>query len=115
MGTDFPMNIAGTEWRLYMLQKSLTMLGALLALVALSATPSLANHVDSADVTADCTQFTIDVAGAELYHPLGHVHYSITLTPGAGAPITIGDIITVTPDANFDFDGAVIKNFADML
>jgi len=95
---------------------SLGILGVLLGVfgvLTLAATPALANHIDNANVSADCTKFTIVVSGAELDQPDAVVNYSITLTPAAGPPITINDAIPVAPDAKMNFNAALTRNWAD--
>ena len=71
-------------------------MGILFALGTLGAPPALANHIDTADVTDNCTGFAIYVAGGDL-GCVGAVDYTITLTPtGGGSPIKITDSILVT-------------------
>jgi len=79
---------------------SLGILGVLLGVLAIAATPALANHIDNANVSADCTKFTIVVSGGQLDLPPGTVYavsYTIALNPQG---ITITDTITVVPDAS---------------
>jgi SdrD B-like protein len=93
-------------------RKSLGILGMLLGVLAIAATPAMANHVDAANVSADCTTFTIVVSGAQLSQA-STVAYSITLTPQVGPAITITDTINVTPDASGNFSAAATRNWAD--
>jgi archaellin len=79
----------------------------LLGVLAIAATPAMANRVDTANVAADCTKFTIVVSGAEINEPNAAVTYTITVTPTVGAPITITDTIPVVPDASLNFSAAV--------
>ena len=92
---------------------SLGILGVLLGVLAIAATPALANHIDNANVSADCTKFTIVVSGGQLDLPPGTVYavsYTIALNPQG---ITINDTITVVPLPDQTFSRAVTRNWAD--
>jgi SdrD B-like domain len=95
-------------------RKSLGILGVLLGVLAIAATPAIANHINAANVAADCTKFTIVVSGSELDQPNAAVVYTITLTPSGGPPVSITDTIPVKPDdAQLNFSAAVSRNWAD--
>jgi len=94
-------------------RKSLGILGVLLGVLAIAATPAMANHVDAANVAADCTGFTIHVSASELDLNGLSISYTITLTPTVGPPIPITDTIPVVPDANKNFSAAVTRSWAD--
>jgi hypothetical protein len=66
------------------------------ALVVLGALPAAANIINQANVTDNCTGYTINVAGTHLSKATT-VNYTITLTPTSGSPITITDSIPVAP------------------
>src|SRR5262245_39195778 len=87
-------------------------------ITALFAMPAFANHVDHANVTLNCTNFTIQLDGSELTTPGATfvVTYYIILTPingTPGNPITINGSAQVTPDANFKFSLTESKPWAD--
>jgi len=71
-----------------MSRKSLVLLGILFALGTLGAPPAMAHNITTAQVSTDCTGFTIEVAGTGLTcisNPNKDVvTYSITLTPTGG-------------------------------
>ena len=67
-----------------MLRKNYAFLWIIGGLLALFANLALANHIDTANVSADCTGFTIHVTGGDLNSPPGFVLYTITLTPTGG-------------------------------
>jgi hypothetical protein len=66
------------------------------ALVVVAALPAAANIINQANVTDNCTGYTINVAGTHLSKATT-VKYTITLTPTSGSPITITDSIPVAP------------------
>ena len=93
-----------------MFRKPLPILGFLLAVVALSASPALANHIDTASATVLCNSYSITVTASELTDVATFsIPYTITLTPSSGPAITINDSIPVTPDSNGNFTATVTK------
>jgi len=71
------------------LTKWLGVLGITL-MVALCATPALANHVDTATVNANCNGYAISLAASALNPNTNYtITWTITLTPTSGSPITV--------------------------
>lgn len=88
--------------------KASKLVGTLLlvmAALAISASPALANHIDTATATVSCTGYSLTVSASQL--ATSGVTYSIsyTITPSSGSPIT--GSIPVTPDANGNFTTTV--------
>jgi len=71
------------------LTNRLNVLGITL-MVALCATPALANHVDTATVNASCNGYAISLAASALNPNTNYtITWTITLTPTSGSPITV--------------------------
>jgi uncharacterized repeat protein (TIGR01451 family) len=68
---------------------------------------------ESATGTANCSGFSIHIAGAALVAASYQLAYSITLTPSAGTEITVHDSIPVTVDASGNFDVGLTRTWAD--
>lgn len=72
--------------------------------------PAAAGELFTANVSANCSSYTISVTGRE-GNP-GTVMYTITLTPASGASVTVSDSIAVSPsDSNGDFSATVTKGY----
>src|SRR5690349_14572956 len=99
-----------------MLRNRLVSPAATFGLLALSAMPALANHIDQASVTVNsgCNTYTISVSGGALDHPSASVHYSITVS-GSGSPTTITGSIAVTPDPYKNFSATFTGSFGAAL
>ena len=79
----------------------------LMGLVVAFATPVFANHVEFANATATCRDYTICVSGygLELTQTF-RVDYTIILTPvNPGVPITINGSIPILPENIIDING----------
>src|ERR1700741_4889227 len=81
--------------------------GTLLALALSSPTPALAQHLDTATVTADCTQFTIAVSGGGLAsNSQASVKFTMGITLVGGGTQVIAEFVPVQADAGGNFTGA---------
>ena len=70
--------------------------------------PALANHISTANVTANCTSYTLTATGGALNQTASYsVSYTITLTPASGPAIVITDSFPVTADAAGNFSASV--------
>jgi hypothetical protein len=78
------------------MQRNLMFWALVVALVVAGALPAAANIINVANVTEDCSGFTITVSGTHLSKPTT-VNFTITLTPTSGPPIVITDSIPVAP------------------
>jgi hypothetical protein len=94
--------------------KTTSLRGALISLIAVACTavPAFANKLTSATGNASCTQYTINVAGVNLFPNTANVSYKIVLTPTKGNPITILDTLTVTKGTGGNFTGTTTQNWS---
>lgn len=94
----------------------LTLLFVMAAVFAIGARPASANHINTATVTADCTGYTITVAGEVGYTAEAAVNYTVVITPSSGTPglaQTINDSIPIPNLTNGDFSITVTRTWAD--
>jgi hypothetical protein len=91
-----------------MLRKHLAVLGKVLGLFVLLATPAMANHVAKATAGVTCTNYTLTVSGVVTKGDTYTINYTIILTPTSGSSITVTDSITFTATKD-TFDITVTK------
>jgi hypothetical protein len=98
-----------------MIRKPLSNLTAVLLLgfLTLFASPSWANHLDSANVTPTCAGYTLTVSGSQLTDPgvTFYVIYGIVLTPASGTPTTVINYVLLSPDASGNATTTVMRPF----
>jgi hypothetical protein len=93
-----------------MVKKDIAIFGIVFAVLAMFANPVMANHIDTATVSATCNSYTIDVTASELDPGKSYtIDYTIILTPTTGSPTTITDSIPFTAPSNGIFSGTVTK------
>lgn len=94
-----------------MSQKRSWLLSLTAIVIAISAPAAMANHIDTANATVTCTNYTINVTASDLTPGLSYsIHYTIILTPkSGGSAITATDSISFTGPANGKFSGTVSK------
>jgi hypothetical protein len=95
-----------------MSQKRSLFLSLLTAIViAVSAPAAMANHIDTANATVTCTNYTLNVTASDLIPGRSYtINYTIILTPtSGGSVITVTDSISFTGPANGKFSGTVSK------
>jgi len=95
-----------------MLRKHPVLLGLLTCIIlAIFATPALANHIDTATATVTCTSYTLRLTASALVPGRSYtINYTITLTPTAGgSPITVTDSISFTAPSSGTFSDTVTK------
>jgi hypothetical protein len=87
-----------------------TMLAGLLAVWA---SPTFANHLDSASATVTCSSYTLTVSGSELNEPgvTYVVLYGIVLTPPTGPATTLVYAALLSPDTNGNATTTVTRTF----
>lgn len=100
-----------------MRHKHSLLLNLLTGIVIAALSPAaMANHIDTANATVTCTNYTLNVAAAELIP--GHqylIKYRIVLTPvSSGSTITITDSISFTASATGKFSGTVTKSIGPL-
>jgi hypothetical protein len=99
-----------------MIRKQLFLAGIVFGLVAMFASPAMANHIDSATVTPTCTSVSLTVSGSELFDTgvTFVVNYEIIIT-GAGGPVQdITGMLNLLPDGSGNATGMITKTFAPL-
>lgn len=75
------------------------------AMLILFSMPGYANFVTGATGTVTCSNYSLDFTGIDLTASVTYsVHFSFTLTPLSGAPITISGIAPIQPGTSGSFD-----------
>jgi hypothetical protein len=101
-----------------MIRKQLLLAGIVIALVAMFASPAMANHIDSASVTPTCTSVTLTVSGGDLTDTgvTFVVNYEIIITPsGGGAAVQdITGSLNLSPDASGNASSTITNTFASL-
>ena len=88
---------------------------AIALLTMLVPQPLLANHIDTASVSMNCTSYTLTVSGGSLAVGVNYsVTYTITLTPKSGSPVVITDTFPVTRDAAGNFNASVTHSLSGL-
>jgi hypothetical protein len=94
-----------------MSQKRSLLLSLTAIVIAISAPAAMANHIDTANATVTCTNYTLNVTASDLTPGLSYsIHYTIILTPtSGGSALTATDSISFIGPANGKFSGTVSK------
>jgi hypothetical protein len=86
-----------------MFQRYRTAFGTTLGLILLCATPVLANHVDTANVTVTCNAYSFSVAASALSPGTKYqISYAIETSPYSGTPVTGTIPLTATSTTTFE-------------
>lgn len=91
---------------------------ALIAGAVFCASPALANHIDSANVTPTCSSVTLTVSGSELIDTGVSfvVNYEIIITPAGGGPAVqdITSMLNLAPDASGNATNSITLTFPSL-
>jgi hypothetical protein len=97
-----------------MFQRCRTAFGTTLGLILLGATPVLANHLDTANVTVTCNAYSFSVAASALSPGTKYqISYAIETSPYSGAPIT--GTIPLTASSTTTFEATVWGSFPALI